>query len=91
MRAVCGLDVHKDSVYLCVLSEGGELFEKVFGVLTVQLEEMVKMMRLHHVEEVSMENTSVYWIPTGVCCRPISGCVWSIRISSGSFPAVRAT
>jgi hypothetical protein len=31
MRAVCGLDVHKDSVYLCVLSEEGELFDKVFG------------------------------------------------------------
>lgn len=63
MRAVCGLDVHKDSVYLCVLSEEGELFEKVFGVLTVQLEEMLQMMRLHQVEEVSMESTSVYWIP----------------------------
>ena len=31
---VCGLDVHKDRVYLCVLSEFGELIEKVFGVLT---------------------------------------------------------
>jgi hypothetical protein len=39
MKAVCGLDVHKDSVYLCILSEFGELVEKVFGVLTYQLEE----------------------------------------------------
>ena len=37
MRAVCGLDVHKDSVYLCILNEDGELIEKVFGVLTFQL------------------------------------------------------
>ena len=39
MRSVCGLDVHKDSVYLCIciLSEDGELIEKVFGVLTFQL------------------------------------------------------
>ena len=33
MRSVCGLDVHKDSVYLCILSEDGELIEKVFEVL----------------------------------------------------------
>ncbi len=38
MKSVCGLDVHKDSVYLCILSEFGELIEKVFGVLTYQLE-----------------------------------------------------
>ena len=36
MKSVCGLDVHKDSVYLCILSEFGELIEKVFGVLTGQ-------------------------------------------------------
>ena len=34
MKSVCGLDVHKDSVYLCIFSEFGELIEKVFGVLT---------------------------------------------------------
>ena len=37
MRIVCGLDVHKDSVYLCILSSTGEIVEKVFGVLTFQL------------------------------------------------------
>ena len=40
MKAVCGLDVHKDSIYLCILHSDGELFEQVFGVLTFQLEEM---------------------------------------------------
>ena len=63
MKSVCGLDVHKDSVYLCILSEFGELIEKVFGVLTYQLEEMRDLMLHHHVVEVSMESTSVYWIP----------------------------
>ena len=42
MRSVCGLDVHKDSVYLCILSEDGELIEKVFGVLTFQLHQSNK-------------------------------------------------
>ena len=63
MRAVCGLDVHKDSVYLCILSEDGELIEKVFGVLTFQLHQMRDLLLAHHVEKVSMESTSVYWIP----------------------------
>ena len=38
MKAVCGLDVHKDSIFLCILHSDGELFEQVFGVLTFQLE-----------------------------------------------------
>ena len=46
MKSVCGLDVHKDSVYLCILSEFGELIEKVFGVLTFQLEETKSYMNL---------------------------------------------
>lgn len=63
MRAVCGLDVHKDSVYLCILNEDGELIEKVFGVLTFQLQQMRDLLLTHHVDEVFMESTSVYWIP----------------------------
>lgn len=63
MRSVCGLDVHKDSVYLCILSENGELIEKVFGVLTFQLHQMRDLLLAYHVEKVSMESTSVYWIP----------------------------
>ena len=63
MRSVCGLDVHKDSVYLCILSEDGELIEKVFGVLTFQLHQMRDLLLAHHVEKVSIESTSVYWIP----------------------------
>lgn len=63
MKIVCGLDVHKDSIYLCIMSSTGEIIEKVYGVLTVQLEEMRDLMLTHHVQEVGMESTSVYWIP----------------------------
>ena len=63
MRAVCGLDVHKDSVFLCILNEDGELIERVFGVLTFQLQQMCDLLLTHHVDEVSMESTSIYWIP----------------------------
>ena len=63
MRAVCGLDVHKDSVFLCILCETGEIFEKVYGVLTHELQSMCRDMKSRGVTEVSMESTSVYWIP----------------------------
>ena len=63
MRAVCGLDVHKDSVFLCILCETGEISEKVFGVLTFQLEDMHRLMQSYGVVDVTMESTSVYWIP----------------------------
>ncbi len=56
MRIVCGLDVHKDSVYLCILSSTGEIVEKVFGVLTFQLAKMRDLMLKHHVQEVGMES-----------------------------------
>ena len=40
MRIVCGLDVHKDSIFLCIMSNTCEIFEKKYGVLTNKLEEM---------------------------------------------------
>ena len=70
MSAVCGLDVHKDSVFLCILCETGEIIEKVFGVLTHQLREMRRMMQSHGVSEVTMESTAVYWIPVWRVLEP---------------------
>lgn len=63
IKAVCGLDVHKDSIFLCILHSDGELFEQVFGVLTFQLEKCRKLLQKHRVSEVCMESTSIYWIP----------------------------
>ena len=73
MRIVCGLDVHKDSIFLCILSSTGEIFEKKDGVLTSQLEEMRDLMLTYHVQEVGMESTSVYWVP-----------VWRILLLQGN-------
>lgn len=70
MRVVCGLDVHKDSIYLCILHSTGEIFENVFGVLTSLLEEMRDLMLTHHVQEVGMESTSIYWIPVWRILEP---------------------
>ena len=40
MRRVCGLDVHKDSIYMCILYENGSKIESVFGVLTPELDKL---------------------------------------------------
>ena len=63
MKTVAGLDVHKDSVYLCILRENGEKIERVYGVLTPQLDSMRDFMAENEVSEVAMESTGVYWIP----------------------------
>jgi hypothetical protein len=35
MNKTCGLDVHKDSVFACILDEQGKkIFEKRYGTLT---------------------------------------------------------
>ncbi len=39
MRIVYGLEVHKDSVFVCILSEKGDKFEAKYGVLTPEMEE----------------------------------------------------
>ena len=46
MRIVCGLDVHKDSVFACILNDNGDKLEFKYGVLTPELEE------LHQVREL---------------------------------------
>ena len=63
MRIVCGLYVHKDSVFVCILSENGDKFEAKYGVLTPELEELHQLLVNHGVKEVTMESTSIYWHP----------------------------
>lgn len=60
MRHVCGLDVHKDSVFVCILNEKGVVFQEKIGVLPPELERMVGVIMEHGVMEVGMESTSVY-------------------------------
>ena len=47
MRQVCGLDVHKDSVFVCILNENGIVFQEKYGVLTTELEQMLEVMMQH--------------------------------------------
>ncbi len=63
MRTVCGLDVHKDSVFACIVNEKEILFQEKFGVLTPDLENLLANLIEYGVEEVCMESTSIYWMP----------------------------
>lgn len=63
MKRVCGLDVHKDSIFVCILDEDGIIYQNKFGVLTPELEQMAGVMHSNGVQEVAMESTSIYWLP----------------------------
>lgn len=63
MKTVCGLDVHKDSVFCCILSTDGQKIHHKFGVLTEELLTLRDLMESEGVEECAMESTSIYWIP----------------------------
>jgi transposase len=64
MNKVCGLDVHKRSLFACVLDEKGENFlEEKFGTLTSDLDKLRKALVEYGVERVAMESTNIYWMP----------------------------
>ena len=70
MRTVCGLDVHKDSIFVCILNEKGILFQDKIGVLTPDLERLVNVLHEHDATEVCMESTSIYWMPVWRILEP---------------------
>ena len=78
MRQVCGLDVHKDSVFVCIINENGVVCQEKFGILTTDLEKMLCLLKQYDVGEVCMESTSVYWIP-----------VWRVGFDQGIVSSIR--
>lgn len=62
-RTVCGLDVHKDSVFCCILCADGRKIQHKFGVLTEELITLRDLLESEGVEECAMESTSIYWMP----------------------------
>ncbi len=63
MNNVCGLDVHKDSVFICIIKANGDKIEERFGVLTPEVDRLRDLLVCHSVGEVAMESISIYWIP----------------------------
>ena len=71
MQNYCGLDVHKDSVFMCIANESGVVKEQKFTTLTSDLFELRSELELYNVCQVAMESTSIYWIP-----------IWRILVDS---------
>ena len=64
MNKVCGLDVHKDSVFACILDDQGKkILEERYGTLTPDLDKLRNALVSHGVGRVAMESTSIYWMP----------------------------
>lgn len=63
MRNVCGLDVHKDNVFVCIDKENGEKIRFKSGILTQELDNLRDLLVKEGVGEVAMESTSIYWMP----------------------------
>jgi len=63
MKTVCGLDVHKGMILMCILKENGEKIIRKFTTLTVDIESIRDVMQEHGVQDVGLESTGVYWIP----------------------------
>ena len=63
-RTVADLDIHKDSIYLCIMRHDETIiFENKYGVLTPDLRQMCNDMVERGVTEAAMESTAVYWVP----------------------------
>ena len=63
MINVCGLDVHKDNVFVCIDKENGEKIQFKTGILTKELDALRDTLVANDVTEIAMESTIVYWMP----------------------------
>ena len=65
-RRCCGMDIHKDTIVVCVLpavGTEGQKFRKTFGTFRNDLIRMRVWLKQVKVNEVAMESTGVYWRP----------------------------
>jgi transposase len=65
-RRCCGMDIHKDTVVVCVLPpvEGdGQTVRKTYGTFRNDLIRMRVWLKQLKVTHIAMESTGVYWRP----------------------------
>jgi transposase len=63
MKAVSGLDVHKDTIFACIQKKGEAPFIKEYLTLTSGIEELSNDLQAMGVGLVAMESTGIYWMP----------------------------
>ncbi len=65
-RRSCGMDVHKDTIVVCVLPPvgvEGKAVRKTYGTFRNELIQMRVWLKQLKVTEIAMESTGVYWRP----------------------------
>ena len=60
---VCGLDVHKDSIYAAVYNGKERSDVKVFGTFTSHVYQLVEWLKSFKVKRIALESTGIYWVP----------------------------
>jgi transposase len=67
LRRCCGIDVHKNSVTVCVLAPAGqrhiEIKKRKFRTFTRDLKQLRSWLKHCQVTEIAMESTGQYWRP----------------------------
>lgn len=58
----CGLDVHKDKIVACVISDGRKEI-KTYGTVTDDLLSLLDWIKSEGCQMVAMESTGSYWKP----------------------------
>jgi transposase len=76
---VAGLDVHKQTVAVCVRTPGPrgarEQQVRVFGTTTVEVLALRDWLQAHGVTHVAMESTGVYWKPIFYVLEEVVTCL----------------
>ena len=57
------VEVHNDSVFVCILGENGDKIQEKFGILTSKLDKFRNLLIENAIGEVAIKSTRVYRMP----------------------------
>jgi transposase len=63
MKRVCGLDVHKDTIFCATFNGKNHDPVREYLTLTSQIQAMGKDLQTEMVKTIAMESTGMYWVP----------------------------
>jgi transposase len=63
MKRVCGLDVHKDTIFCATFNGKNHDPVREYLTLTTQIQDMGKELQTLRVKTIAMESTGMYWVP----------------------------
>jgi transposase len=63
MKRVCGLDIHKDTIFSATIKGSKQSPVIEYSTLTPSIREMGQALRNDKITSIAMESTGIYWIP----------------------------